>query len=185
MNHSLAWSTPYQNRSLFRETLLVLAGIVLLALSAQCVIPLQPVPLTFQSAFVVLLGMTYGSRLGVITVLSYLLVGTLGLPVFESLSGGAHVLIGATSGYLFGFIPAVFLGGFLTERGFAKNIFTAFIAAMLSASVIFFFGLFVLTKMIGLHQAIAFGLLPFVMTEPLKLFAVALIIPNLWKKTSK
>lgn len=171
---------PNQSK-LIRDTLLVLIGIILLSLSAQLVIPLKPVPLTFQSAMVVMLGMVYGSRLGAFSVLGYLLLGALGLPLFAGLAGGFDVFTGTTAGYLFGFFPAAMLGGFLAEKGFAKNIVTAFISAVMSASVIFFFGLVVLSKFIGLHSAIAFGLMPFVVTEPLKLLAIALVIPRCWK----
>lgn len=182
MNQSIILGS--QNR-LTRDVILVFIGIALLGLSAQLVIPFKPVPLTFQSAMVVLLGMVYGTRLGALTVVGYLFFGALGLPLFEDLSSGLHVLTGSTAGYLFGFLPAAMLGGFLVERGFASNIFTAFLSAILSASVIFFFGLSFLAKFIGWQSAITLGLMPFIVTEPLKLFAIACVIPRLWKVSQK
>lgn len=175
---SVLW--PVQQK-MVREMVLVLLGIVLIALSAQFVIPLKPVPLTFQSSMVVLLGMVYGMRLGVLTLLGYLIAGGIGLPVFADLSSGISPLFGPTAGYLAGFVPAALLGGFLAQRGFANHVLSAFVAAVLSATVIFFFGILVLAKFVGFSSAFTLGLMPFIVTEPLKLLAVALIVPCFWK----
>lgn len=174
----------FSSMSAMREAGLVALGIALLALASQLVIPLQPVPLTFQSAVVVAIGMVYGMRLSLFTIMGYLFVGSLGLPVFSGLSSGVGTFFGPTAGYLVGFIPATLLAGFLAERGWAKNIFSAFFAACFSASVIFLSGVTVLAHIIGLHQAIMLGLMPFIFTEPLKLIAVALVTPRCWKKTN-
>lgn len=175
---SILWS---KHNRIIRESLLIFCGIALIALSAQFVIPLQPVPLTFQSATVVLLAMVYGARLGSLTLIGYLAAGTLGLPVFAGMASGISPLMGPTAGYLVGFVAAAFLGGFLAQRGWAKNIFSAFLAACLSASLIFFFGLVVLSHFIGWKSAFAVGLAPFMLTEPLKLLAVALVVPSFWR----
>lgn len=168
--------------SLLKDTGLILIGVALLGVAAQIIIPWHPIPLTFQSAAVVLLGLVYGSRLGAITVLSYLVAGGLGLPVFAGLSSGWVVFSGESIGYLLGFIPAAYFGGLLAERGWAGSILTTFIASLLSASIIFFTGLLVLSQFIGFQQAIWVGLMPFILTEPLKLLAIALVVPRCWKK---
>ncbi|EKD54903.1 MAG: hypothetical protein ACD_60C00035G0003 [uncultured bacterium] len=177
--HSILWA---RESRLIKEILLILGGVILLALSAQCVIPLKPVPLTFQSATVVLLGMIYGARLGFLTLLTYLIVGGMGLPLFAELSSGWTPFTGATGGYLVGFLPAALLGGFLTQQGFGRNIFSAFVATLLSASVIFMLGVLVLSHFVGFKNAILLGVTPFILTEPLKLLAVAFIVPSFWKK---
>lgn len=164
------------NHSLLQQTLVCMVGVLFLALASHLVIPLQPVPLTFQSAAVILVGMAMGPRLAGITVLGYLLAGFCGLPMFAS--GGS---LGPTLGYLLGFFPAAILSGWLAQRGFAKNIASSFIASLLGATIIFAMGLPVLAKFIGWHAAIAAGLMPFVISEPLKLLAISLIIPRLWK----
>ena len=176
---SVLWPTEHK---LVKELSLILLGVCLLAAASQIVIPLQPVPLTFQSAAVILLGMLYGSRLASFTIITYLIAGGLGLPLFAQLSSGFSVFTGATSGYLIGFIPAAWLSGFLAERGFARNIGIAFLTACFSVSVIFALGLIVLSQFTGWTKAFSLGLAPFVITEPLKLFAISLIIPYCWKK---
>ncbi len=184
MNHTFAnrqslqsifWSAK-KSRGL--DLFLILSGIVFLAVSSQIVIPLQPVPLTLQTAMVILLGMVYGFRLSTFSVLGYLAVGGLGLPVFQHLSSG---LSGVTVGYLIGFLPAVAITGFLAERGFARNILTAFLTACLGAFIIFLFGTIVLAHFIGWEKAFLLGVMPFAITEPLKLLAISFIIPRCWK----
>jgi biotin transport system substrate-specific component len=176
---SILW--PAQNK-LIKQIGLIILGVCLLAAASQLVVPLHPVPLTFQSAAVILLGMLYGSRLASLSVITYLLAGGLGLPFFAELSSGFNVFMGPTSGYLIGFIPAAWLAGFLVEKGFAQNIYMAFFSACFSASIIFCLGLAVLAQFIGWDKAFSLGLAPFILTEPLKLFAISCIIPRCWKQ---
>ncbi|MDX1901713.1 MAG: biotin transporter BioY [Gammaproteobacteria bacterium] len=176
MYQSTILHSRFYNNSFLQNTLVCLFGIVFLALAAHLVIPLQPVPLTFQSAAVILIGMTMGPRLAAATLSGYLVAGFLGLPVFAS--GG---IPGPTLGYLIGFLPAAIFSGWLAQQGFAKNIALSFIASILGATIIFALGLPVLATFIGWKAAIAAGLMPFIITEPLKLFAISLIIPRLWK----
>lgn len=178
---SIFW--PKENK-LIKQLLLIVFGAITLALAAQISIPLQPVPLTFQSATIILIGMAYGSRNGAYVACLYLLAGVMGLPVFANFSFGISTLMGPTAGYLLGFIPAAFLCGYLTEKGWGKNILLSFVTALLGASVIFICGVSVLSSFIGWEKAITFGLLPFIVSEAIKLFAVACFIPRCWKNSS-
>lgn len=154
---------------------------ILLSLSSQLSIPLQPVPLTFQSITVIFIGMALGTRLGFYAVSTYLFAGCLGLPVFANFSGGLHVFFGPTAGYLIGFLPAVALSGFLAQHGFAKSVFTSFISAVLGTVIIFSLGVIVLSQYTGWHNAYVLGVKPFMVTEFIKLLALALFIPRCWK----
>ena len=163
------------------QGLSMLVGLLLLTFSAQLSIPLQPVPLTFQSAMVVLLGLSMGSRLAMKTVSAYLALGFAGLPLFSNYTGGLTVLATPVAGYLLGFFFAAGLAGWLAERGFARNVLTLFVAAVLSASVIFMSGVLVLQTFVGWSKAYQVGVLPFVVTEPIKLMFVALAAKSLWQ----
>lgn len=190
MNYLSSINTPLQSilwpkeNSLIKQSLLLLIGVMALALSAQLSIPLQPVPLTFQSATVILLGMIYGARLGTYTVLAYLIAGLAGLPVFADFTFGIAPFLGPRCGYLIGFLPAALSGGYLAQKGWAKNIFTSFVAACLSASLIFLLGATVLAQFIGWQNAMALGVMPFMLSEFIKLLAVAGMVPTFWKKGS-
>ena len=96
--------TPSTATSALTRGALVVFGSLLLAVSAQFKIPLYPVPVTGQTLVVLLIGMTYGPRLGGITMLAYLFEGALGLPVFAGGAAGVAVFMGPTGGYLFGFL---------------------------------------------------------------------------------
>lgn len=178
---SILWPAQGQQKAL-RELLLIILGTVVLALSSQISIPLEPVPLTFQSATVILIGMVYGTRMGAGVVLAYLAAGACGVPVFAEMKAGLPVFFGPTGGYLLGFVPAVMLTGYLSRRGWAGGVITSFMAACLGAAVIFFSGVIVLAQYTGLHDAILLGVKPFLLTETAKLFFVALLVPKLWKK---
>jgi len=78
-------------------------------------IPFIPVPVTLQSFFVLLAGVSM-KRWGVMPVTLYLLLGILNLPVFHNGLGGVGVLLGPTGGYLVGFIPAAAIIGVACER---------------------------------------------------------------------
>ena len=166
-----------------RELMLILGGVLLLAFASQLTIPLRPVPITFQSATVILVGMAYGARLGTITLLAYLAIGALGLPVFAEANAGMTPFFGETAGYLIGFVPAAAVSGYLAQNGWGSTILTSFAAACVGTLIIFAFGLSVLSTFIGWQQAMLYGLMPFIITEPVKLLAASAVIPRLWKKS--
>lgn len=165
-----------------KKLLLIMTGVLILALSAQLVVPFKPVPLTFQSTTVILIGMVYGPRLGTYAVISYILAGLFGMPIFENFTFGPAKLLGPTGGYILGFVPAAFISGYLAQLGWSRHIVSCFIAACLGTTVIFLFGLLMLSHLVGWHQAIQLGLMPFIISETIKLVAMAIIVPGLWKR---
>lgn len=164
-----------------KKLLLILAGVFILGIASQLSIPLEPVPLTFQSTTVILLGVAYGARYGTYVMITYLIAGICGIPVFADYSAGIFKIFGPTGGYLIGFLPAAFLSGYLAQKGFAHNVFTSFITAGIGVLVIFFFGVLVLAQFVGWMNAITFGFMPFLFSEAIKLIAVSLLIPRLRK----
>ena len=70
---------------------------------------------------VILVGALLGSNRGALSILCYLLEGASGMPVFAQMKSGLHILIGPTAGYLWGFILAAFLMGYLSEKSYNHN----------------------------------------------------------------
>ena len=70
-----------------KQVVLVALGIVALAIAAKVKVPMWPVPITMGTFAVLTIGTAYGARLGLITMLGYLLVGALGFDVFRRLFG--------------------------------------------------------------------------------------------------
>jgi len=113
-------------RTLLNNIVLVALGVVITALSAQVSIPASPVPFTLQTLAVLVIGSTYGTARGAITMGAYALVGALGFPVFAQSSSGFDVIFGATGGFIIGFIFAAALAGRLAELKWSSNALTMF-----------------------------------------------------------
>ena len=69
---------------IIKLTLLTIAGSILITISAKIKIPFYPVPMTMQTFVILLIGITYGYKIGLATVTLYLLEGIFGLPVFAN-----------------------------------------------------------------------------------------------------
>ena len=173
--------TPSAATSAVTKAALVVFGSLLLAVSAQFKIPLYPVPVTGQTLVVLLIGMTYGPRLGGITIAAYLFEGALGLPVFAGGAAGAAVLMGPTAGYLFGFLLAAIAIGYLAERGLGRTVVSTIAAMVIGNCVIYLCGALWLANFIGFGQAIAAGVLPFLYGDALKLVVAAGLMPWAWR----
>ncbi len=119
--------------SLLKKTLLVVAGTMFIAIAAQIAVPLYPVPATFQTLAILIIGLSFGARLGAITVLAYLLEGAAGLPVFANGGAGLAYMAGPTAGFLLGFVALAYVAGLAAGRGFV-----AMLVASLVASVVLY-----------------------------------------------
>ena len=169
-----------QQVSIIGKLIVLLLGVTILSLSAHFKVPFYPVPMTLQTLVVLLIGMSYGLHLGGATILSYLLLGAFGAPVFSGGVGFVY-LVGPTGGYLVGFFVAAAVLGFLTERGMGQNWVTSAVLAVIGTVIIYALGLSWLTSIIGFEKAVQFGLMPFVFGDCLKMVIVTLSIPLAWK----
>ena len=88
----------------------------LISVTAGITIPIGPVPITLQVFFILLILSLAGPKYGTISVLIYILLGAIGIPVFAGYNGGIAILLGPTGGYLFGFAVAVFVGGIISGK---------------------------------------------------------------------
>jgi biotin transport system substrate-specific component len=169
-----------------RLVILALAGTALLALSARVQVPFYPVPITMQTFAVLAIGMAYGWRLGGATLLLYLAEGAAGLPVFAKGGGVATFLLdpatGTTAGYLWGFVLAAALVGWLAERGWGRSAVTTALAMLIGNVVIYVPGLLWLGAIFGWEQPILeWGLYPFLIGDVFKLALAAAVMPLAWK----
>jgi len=163
------------------KAFLVVIGSLLLAASAQFKIPLYPVPVTGQTLVVLLIGMTYGARLGGVTVAAYLFQGAVGLPVFAGGAFGIATLFGVTGGYLFGFLAAAVAMGKLAERGMGRTVTSTVIAMLIGNLVIYLMGATWLGSFIGFEKAVAVGVVPFLYGDFAKLIVAAGLMPVAWR----
>jgi biotin transport system substrate-specific component len=169
------------------SALWVVGASLLIALCAQITIPLPftPVPLTGSTFGVLYAAALLGPRRGLTSVGLYLVLGVLGFPFFAGASSGWHVLLGAPGGYLIGFIPASYLVGLLSERGWDRDPLTAFSQMMLGSFVILAFGLVVLSLYVSKGTLLAKGFYPFLIGDVLKSILAAGLLPLGWRLTRK
>ncbi len=163
-------------------------GVALLALSAKLKVPFYPVPMTMQTFVVLVLGAAYGARLGGATVLAYVALGALGLPVFADTPErgiGIVYMAGPTGGFLIGFVAAAFVVGILAERGWDRSIAWLFAAMAIGHVVLFAFGATWLAALIGWSKAWALGVAPFHVATLLKTALGAATIAGLRSLTAQ
>ena len=183
----------FPRSSALTQALFVVGGVGFIAALAQISIPVpgSPVPVTGQTLGVLLIGTTYGARLGFITFATYLLAAVAGAPIFapsETLpSHGLARLTSATGGYLVGMLVASFVLGYLADRKADQKFRTSYIALLSGTVIIFAFGLTWLQISLDLtwEKTISAGLTPFIFGEALKIVITATSLPLIWKKISQ
>ncbi len=169
----------------FYDLVLVLGGSVLIALCTQVAVG-YPVPWTGQTFAVLLVGALLGSRRGALCVLTYLLEGLAGLPVFSHGRAGLAVFFGPTGGYLVGFVLAAYLVGCLAERGWDRRPATTALAMVLGNIALYSCGLAWLVCLVhlfgrSLGNVLAIGLYPFLPGEIVKIALATALLPAGWK----
>ncbi len=161
-----------------RQVALVVAGSALLTLSAKVSVPFFPVPMTFQSLVVLLIGAALGPRLAAATLLAYLAQGAAGLPVFAGTPEkgiGLAYMAGPTGGFLAGFLLAAVVVGWLAARGLGRTVRSAAVVMLAGTIALYLPGLAWLGAIVGWDKPVlAWGLYPFVYGDLLKLAIAAL-----------
>jgi biotin transport system substrate-specific component len=160
-----------------RQMTLVSLFAALTAVGAFISIPLYPVPLSLQTLFTLLAGMTLGSVMGASSQIIYVLLGVIGLPVFAGFKAGIGILFGPTGGFLFGFIISAYVIGRIIETIKEKNIFYNLLAGFAGTVIIYFIGVTQLSLVtgIGIKKALLIGALPFLPGDILKIIAASFI----------
>ena len=169
------------------NAVLVIGGSLFIAALAQATIklPFTPVPITLQTFGVLLVGTAYGWRLAGLTIALYLAQIAVGLPFAAEGEAGWDVLTTTTAsgGYLWGFLVAGLLCGWLANRGWDRSIRSSISVMLLGTVVIYAFGVTWLMQAldVSLLEAFEFGLYPFVIGDLLKLMLAAGLLPAAWK----
>ena len=170
---------------LIKSILAVVLGSIVLTISAKIKIPFYPVPMTMQTFVVLLLGLSFGYKIGLSAVGLYLLEGIVGLPVFSNSPErgiGLVYFTGPTMGYLSGFLSACYLASFVKLN---DNFFIIFSKLTLAVSTIYIFGVIWLGTLIGWDKPIFnLGVAPFLLAEAFKVLLLSLLVKKLIKLKS-
>jgi len=176
-----------------RHVLMIAAGVIIITLSAQVVIPLSftPVPITGQTFGILFTSALLGFRRSLATVAIYLLLGAIGLPVYAGWSSGVGkiasvvdgaIVLGATGGYLVGFLIAGGLVGRLAELGWDRHLGGSVAAMALGNGVIYLIGVPWLMVALGVDfaKALDLGFYPFLLGDVIKIALAAALLPAGW-----
>jgi biotin transport system substrate-specific component len=141
--------------------------------------------MTMQTFVVLLLGLSFGYKIGLSAVGLYLLEGIVGLPVFSNSPErgiGLVYFTGPTMGYLIGFLSACYLASFVKLN---DNFFIIFSKLTLAVSTIYIFGVIWLGTLIGWDKPIFnLGVAPFLLAEAFKVLLLSLLVKKLIKLKS-
>ena len=142
------------------------------------------VPVSLATFAVLLSGILLGAKLGGLSQLIYVLLGSVGVPVFAGWTGGIGITLGVTGGYIIGYIPMAFIAGLIYHK-FGRNAsgvrkYTVmFIAMIISTAVLYTFGTAWFMAQTGrtLGASMAACVIPFLPGDLIKIVAVMLVAP--------
>ncbi len=176
---AIAPSSMFKYRIL-RDITLVVAFVIITAAFARVAIPLPftPVPITGQTFAVLLTGALLGSRRGAITMALYVIAGSW-LPLYSGGTSGIFWTL-ASGGYILGFVPAAYIVGYLSERGWDRGP-KIILAMVIGNAFIYIPGLMQLSLFVPDGNTLSLGLYPFIPGDIIKLLLVSLILPSSWK----
>lgn len=169
-------------RRLTRDVALVGAAVALIAILGQVAVPLPftPVPLTLGTFAVVLAGAALGPARGIAAMSIFLLAGMAGMPWFAGQMAGWHF---ASFGYVIGYVAAAGVAGHLARRRFDRSPLRMVAVMAASSAVVYAFGVGWLMGFahMGAGQAIALGVLPFLIGDAVKAAAACCVLPGAWR----
>jgi biotin transport system substrate-specific component len=148
----------------------------LTAVGAYIYVPIGPVPIVLSTLFAILSGLLLGSRWGLTSMALYLLVGAIGIPVFAGGKGGFAHFLGPTGGYLFGYLWASWITGFISERSRGR-ITLDILAVVVGSLTIYAFGVpwLKMVTQLSWQKAWIAGALPFLIGDAIKASVVVIL----------
>ena len=174
-----------------RQAVLVFLGIAALAIAAKIKVPMwpSPVPITLGTFAVLSIGAAYGPRLGLTTILGYMIIGALGFDVFASSTAeknGWTYMMGGTGGYLLGYVLATLALGWAARKGWDRSVPKMALAMLIGNALIYVPGVLWLHQFTsGWAQTFDWGLTPFLIGDAMKLALAALLFPAIWRLVGK
>lgn len=172
-------------KSVAREVGLVVGLVVLTALAAQVRIPLpfSPAPISGQTFAILLGAAALGPVRSVIGQTAYIGIGIVGVPVFSGMTSGWEVMVGATGGYIVGFVVASAVVGAMARRRMDRSARGMAASFVIGSLVIYAFGLPWLMVVTGWSFSEAFwpAVGVFVIGDTIKAALAAGLVPSVWR----
>jgi biotin transport system substrate-specific component len=151
---------------------------VLMTMTAWLTVP-APIPFTLQTLGLFLAVGLLGTKSGVLSVIIYLILGVVGLPVFAAMKGGIGVLLGPTGGFLLGFLPASLICGWLLKQSLhpVRMGFSFFVGLLVVYTVgILWYWLLYASQGQGIWAIFSLCVFPFILPDLIKILLAVLLV---------
>ena len=139
-------------------------------------VPIGPIPVSLTILVISFALYLLGAKWGTVSVLVYLLLGAIGLPVFSGFAGGLQKLAGPTGGYLIGFIFLAIVAGLFMEKSDYKIVWSV-IGLVLGIAIAYLFGTawFMFQTKSALSYALSVCVLPFIPFDAIKIILATVL----------
>lgn len=174
MQYSKSFSLSQQLFNI--STLRVIVGFLFIFTAAQVHIPIKPVPITMHTAAIMIISLCYNKREAMSSVMSFVILGAMGLPIFSGFSGGPDVMLGTTGGYILGCIACTYIITHLREKFGEGHYIYLVLYTIFGTMALYALGMLQLSYFTGWKNAFIYGVMPFIIPGFFKiLFATASI----------
>ena len=162
---------------------IVLVGVfvAIISICAWISIPMVPIPITLQILGVFITASILGAKLGTVSIIIYILLGAVGLPVFSNFTGGFGILLSPTGGFIIGFIFTALTIGIITS--FKNSILTNTLAMLLGLLLCYTFGTvwYCIYANVDFITAVLVCVVPFLIGDAVKIATASILVTKLKK----
>lgn len=170
-----------------RKTIMIASCTALIVVGSYVAIPVGPVPITLQTLFILLAGILAGKEIGFLSVALYLVLGAIGLPLFQGGVGGFAHFAGPTGGFLISWLPAASIAGYFSDRAFRtldkeeqptkRQLLFIIAGTTLGTLTTFVIGIPYLKMVLNIswQQAFLVGFFPFIVGDLMKLVSTVIL----------
>ncbi|MBQ6892908.1 MAG: biotin transporter BioY [Clostridia bacterium] len=158
-----------------RELVFIALFAAVIAVSAWIAVP-AAIPFTMQTFAIFMCVSLLGTKCALASVLTYILLGSAGLPVFAGFGGGVGVLFSPNGGYIIGFLPAVLISGLLLQS-FGAKLITRMLCMLAGITACYIFGSvwFCIIHGASLESTLTSCVLPFVPFDAIKIALASIL----------
>lgn len=174
-----------QNKNL-KSIIYISLFVAIIAVCSWISVPLA-VPFTLQTFAISAAVCILGTKKSTISVIVYILLGAVGVPVFSGFKGGVGAILGPTGGYIIGFIFMTIISGILIKK-FGRKFLPMLVSLVIGLLVCYAFGttwfIYVYTSTkgsISIVSALCMCVFPYIIPDIIKFCVAILISKRLYK----
>ena len=185
MNHSALNKAPKGKKSGIYTMAKAAVLTALMCVLSPLTIPIGPVPISLSVLVILFSVYVLGWKLGTLSVIVYILIGMVGVPVFSGFSGGIGKLLGPTGGYILGYIPMAVIAGLAVEMSSKR--WVHFLGMVAGVAVLYVFGTawLSLSAKMTVPAALAVAVLPFIPFDAVKIIIAMIAGPMIKERLEK